>query len=215
MEQVRSEEDDGGWGDLRIEAGSTPCERACPPPESGSDSGATEASSLRPGREWAPRLPVYQRLLLHDDGDGGTCCGRCEGDADHGVPLEGEADGSDPRDRGAGLDGKAPVGAGHCQGPVAAADSHQAELQDEAIAWGKLARELLIQAARDVEGRGFSEGPGDAASARQFFYSQKAEYVHYRGSWFYLAGVTVPTQEAMPRYVEIMAGMRAEPGRKT
>jgi len=209
MEQVRSEEDDGGWGDLRIEAGSTPCERACPPPESGSDSGATEASPLRPGREWAPRLPVYQRLLLHDDGDGGTCCGRCEGDADHGVPLEGEADGSDPRDRGAGLDGKAPVGAGHCQGPVAAADSHQAELQDEAIAWGKLARELLIQAARDVAGIGFEEMPGDARSAREFFYSQAPEYVHWRCVWYGLAGIPEPEGDGVGKCIEALAKMRA------
>jgi hypothetical protein len=98
---------------------------------------------------------------------------------------------------------------------VVAQDPNQAERKDEGISWGNLARELLIQAARDVAGLGYNEEASDMASAKAFFYSQGTEHIRHREMWFHLAGINLPTKETMPRYVGIMAGLRRKTGPKT
>jgi hypothetical protein len=83
---------------------------------------------------------------------------------------------------------------------VVAADPN-CTLPPDAQAWGRLARELLIQAARDVEGRGYAETTVDQRDAKRFFYSNAPERVYYRTLWFGMAGIPMPNHHGMPAFV--------------
>ena len=87
-----------------------------------------------------------------------------------------------------------------------AAKDPTACLPPDLEAWRRLAREVIIQAARDVMWNGLQETKADHADAYRFFYSKGKLYVHYREVWFGLAGCEVPKD--MDRAVEMIAGLR-------
>lgn len=172
--------------------------RASSPSEGWDDLGSPETGAVRPDFEWAPDLPLCSRFRLYDDGDGRDDGRGCEGSPDPGVPAEGEDDGSLPWDRGTDLDGQAKLEVGRCSGPVVAGDP-SCLVPEDVIGWGRLALELLIQAARDYDGRGVMETREDRADAYKFFFSRNPEYVHGREVWFTLAGREVPRTECEMR----------------
>ena len=171
-------------------------------PESGEDRGTPEASEVPAGSERPSDLHLHSGFLVDGYGDGGEDDLGCEVACDPytGVPYQGEALGGTPRDSGADRHGEAGLGAGHIQGPVEAADP-TATLPPDIQAWGRLARELLIQAARDVEGRGYAETTVDQRDAKRFFYSMAPERVYYRTLWFGMAGIPMPNHHGMPALV--------------
>ena len=89
------------------------------------------------------------------------------------------------------------MGAGHVQGPVVAADA-KACIPQDIIAYGRLAREILILAAKDASARGKFVSRTERLDARKFFYSVEAEYVHHRELWFGMAGIPLP----VPGHIE-------------
>jgi len=54
-----------------------------------------------------------------------------------------------------------------------------------------------MQAARDYEGKGCMEKACDRKDAKMFFFSMTADYVFWRGLWFGLAGVPIPSPDDM------------------
>lgn len=92
------------------------------------------------------------------------------------------------------------MGAGHQQGQVVAADG-TACLPENLEAWRRLARELLIQTARDAEGFGYEETWSDVVGAKKFFFSHAEVYVWERHVWFGMAGLEEPREGEMARFV--------------
>ena len=80
---------------------------------------------------------------------------------------------------------------------------------EDVIAWGRLALELLRQAALEATGRGFVKAEV-RASARTFFYSTAPRYIHHRHMWFSLAGIPVPGPDEMEECISRLRRKRVE-----
>ena len=77
-------------------------------------------------------------------------------------------------------------------------------LPQDLSAWRRLAQEVLVQAAKDANGRGFMSCREDVKAARKFFYSGATVYVQERSVWFGMAGLAEPKQADMETMVEAL-----------
>ena len=102
------------------------------------------------------------------------------------------------------------MGAGHQQGPVAASDKTACIPQD-ILAYGKLAREILILAAKDARTRSRSVSKSERVDAKKFFYSSLPEYVHHRVLWFGMAGIPLPPEGHVEECIEFLCRGCKEP----
>ena len=102
---------------------------------------------------------------------------------------------------------------GRQQGPIVAGDP-SCLVPEDAAAFRKLARELLCQAARDLNGKGYAGSLKEQREAHAFFYSPKCRFL--RECWFGMAGVEIPTMDQMPKVVKILylGSMKRRSGEK-
>lgn len=81
-------------------------------------------------------------------------------------------------------------------------------LPQDIVAWGRLAHELLVQAARDATWKSRRICKHDKEDALAFFYSTEAEYVWWRETWFTLAGMRVPEKARMEVAILTLCGKK-------